>query len=152
NGTSGWATSGSAAPATARYVRVTANVNNVALFLLPVIGIANTATVQAAAVAGLSLLGTSASSPLTQGLFPYSPIAHSDGATAAAVYASDPTHNCGFTPGEQYTLKWPNNPKTSNICSGDADQRWLNKQLGATSEHGEIMLQSASALAAVVDG
>src|SRR5215471_19930106 len=53
DGSTGWATSGSVANAAGiRYVRVTANVNNLPLYLLPVTGTANTATVQAQAIAG----------------------------------------------------------------------------------------------------
>ena len=57
DGLTGWATSATAAPATARYARVTANVGNLPLFFLPMVGAATssigfTTTVRASAVAG----------------------------------------------------------------------------------------------------
>src|SRR5260370_26398006 len=52
DGATGWLTSGSAAPANLRYVRVTATVNNLPLFFLPVVGASSVATVKAMAVAG----------------------------------------------------------------------------------------------------
>ena len=79
------------------------------------------------------------------------------GSTADAVYAADPTHNFGFTAGQQYDLKWPNNPAAGTLgdnkvpCAGDNAAAWVNRQNGSGSESGEIMLQSASALASVID-
>src|SRR4029077_3752453 len=69
----------------------------------------------------------------------------------------DPTHNFGFIPGVQYDLKWPNNPQTGASggnkvpCDGDNTAAWINRQAGSGPEAGEIMLQSASALASVID-
>src|SRR5207245_1459726 len=85
DGSTGWATSAAAVPANMRYARVTATVNNVALCFLPATGAGTTATVKAAGVAGQQVLGVS-SAPLTNGLFPYSPISHVVGGTASAVY------------------------------------------------------------------
>jgi hypothetical protein len=153
DGSAGWSTSGSAAPANLRYVRVTATVANLPLFFLPIVGASTVATVKAMAVAGQAPTAT-----VTSGIFPYSPIAHAMGSTAAAVYAADPTHNFGFTVGQQYDLKWPNSPSPGTLgankvpCGGDNATAWVNRQSGAGSESGEIMLQSASALASVIDG
>src|SRR5204863_5938557 len=119
-GSTGWGSAGGVAPANIRYVRVTATVAGLPLFFLPVVGTSTLATVKASAVAGQQPAST-----VTSGVFPYSPIAHVMGSTAAAVYAADPTHNFGFTAGEQYDLKWPSNPQTGTVggnkvpCSGD---------------------------------
>src|SRR5439155_4368948 len=51
DGLRGWATSKRAAPANMKYARVTATVNNLPLFVLPVIG-TSASTVKAQAVAG----------------------------------------------------------------------------------------------------
>src|SRR5262249_2528063 len=65
DGSTGWATSGSVAnPATINYVRVTANVTTLPLYLLPVIGTGTTASVKALAVAGQIIEGNSATNPL----------------------------------------------------------------------------------------
>src|SRR5262245_42837732 len=58
DGSTGWATSGAAVAANMRYVRVTANVDNVALLLLPMIGTSTLTTVRASAVAGQVVTGT----------------------------------------------------------------------------------------------
>src|SRR5262245_25215553 len=58
DGSTGWAASGSAVAANMRYARVTANVNNVALLLLPMIGTSTLTTVRASAVAGQVVTGT----------------------------------------------------------------------------------------------
>src|SRR5439155_25387181 len=73
DGTSGWATSGSAVAANMRYVRVTSTVSDLSLYFLPVLGaltssIGVTTTVNARAVAGLQF-----EPPI---LFPFYPIAH----------------------------------------------------------------------------
>ena len=152
DGSTGWASSGSAPPANMRYVRVSATAKNVSLFFLPVVGSGSTMTVKASAIAGQQPAAS-----LTNGVFPYSPIAHVMGSTAAAVQAADPTHNFGFTVGEQYDLKWPNNPNVGAVgdnkvpCSGDNATVWINRQSGSGSEAGEIMLNAASALTSVID-
>ena len=92
DGLTGWGASGAVAPANIRYVRVTATVANLPLFFLPIIGTGTLASVKAAAVAGQQ-----PARALTNGIFPYSPIAHVAGSTSDAVYAADPTHNFGFT-------------------------------------------------------
>src|SRR5438094_601631 len=80
------------------------------LFFLPVVGARSRATIRAIAIAGQQPTPT-----VTSGIFPYSPIAHAMGSTVAAVYAADPTHNFGFTVGQQYDLKWPSNPEVGTV-------------------------------------
>jgi Flp pilus assembly protein TadG len=160
DGSTGWATSANyttdAAAANVRYVRVTAVLNNVALFLLPVTGLGRTATVKAAAVSGQTLEGTSATNPIRNNVFPYSPIAPAGGGTYAAVMASDPTGNFGFTVGQQYDLKWPGSPTVGTAgnnkvpCAGDDSQAMINRQNGAASQWGEVVLPSASGLATAI--
>jgi Flp pilus assembly protein TadG len=152
DGLTGWGGSGSVAPANIRYVRVTATVNNLPLFFMPVLGTATVATVRALAVAGQQPATT-----VTNGVFPYSPIAHVMGSTAEAVFAADLNHNFGFIPGTQYDLKWPSNPvvgvngANKVPCDGDNAAAWINRQVGSGSEAGEIMLQGSNALASVID-
>jgi Flp pilus assembly protein TadG len=152
DGSTGWTASGAAAPANLRFVRVTATINNVSLYFLPIIGTGSVSTVRTAAVAGQQLTAS-----LANGIFPYSPIAHVMGSTAAAVFAADPTHNFGFTVGQQYDLKWPANAAVGSSgankvpCDGDNAAAWVNRQNGSGPEIGEIMLQSASALRSVID-
>lgn len=149
NGTSGWATSGSVAnPATIRYVRVTPTVSNVALFFLPVIGAGTSTTVKASAVAG------QIANPNGAIVFPYSPIANVDATNSSQLPTTgDPF---GFTPGVQYDLKWPASATLGTLgankvpCAGDNNQTMLNRETGATSEWGSIVLQSAAALSAQV--
>jgi Flp pilus assembly protein TadG len=150
-----------------RYVRVTPVVNNVALFFLPVTGTSTTATVKAQAVGGQVLLGcttcTSSSSSSTPPggagsssghpvLFPYSPIANVDATSSSQLPTTgDPF---GFTPGVQYDLKWPANAAVGTLgnnkvpCAGDNNTQMVNRESGASSHLGEIVLNSASALAA----
>ena len=73
DGLAGWQSSGAATASTARFARVTATVNKLPLYLLPVLNafggsVGNLTTVKAFAVAGQVLR------PPT--VFPYSPIAH----------------------------------------------------------------------------
>jgi Flp pilus assembly protein TadG len=175
DGATGWQTSDKVTALQAlniRYVRVTPVVNNVALFFLPVTGTANTATVKAQSVGGQVLLGCTSctaggaagggmvsgtalggagASPTSYPvLFPYSPIANVDATSSSQLPTSgDPF---GFTPGQQYDLKWPSSPtlgKDGNNkvpCAGDNNQTMLNHQMGAGSNLGEIVLNSASAI------
>src|SRR5438094_5268324 len=86
DGLTGWATSAAAAPANMRYARVTATVDDLPLFFLPVIAagtstmVGTITTVRASAVAGQVITG-----PPT--VFPFSPVAHAvncDPATGSA--------------------------------------------------------------------
>jgi Flp pilus assembly protein TadG len=159
DGSTNWQTSGSVgAAANIRYVRVTPVVNNVALFFLPVTGTGKTATVKAQAVGGQVLLGSacpagsgagcSSGSPV---LFPYSPIANVDATSSAGLPTTgDPF---GFTPGAQYDLKWPANAQVGTLgdnkvpCGGDDTAAMVNRESGASSHLGEIVLNSASGIA-----
>ena len=177
DGSTNWQTSDKvtvAAAANIRYVRVTPVVNNVALFFLPVTGTGTTATVKAQAIGGQVLLGcvscggaggagagagatsaamggagASSGSPI---LFPYSPIANVDATNSSQLPATgDPF---GFTPNVQYDLKWPASAKVGTLgdnkvpCAGDNNAQMVNRESGAGSEWGEIVLNSASALSA----
>ncbi len=103
-----------------RFVRVTATVSNLPLYLLPVTGITNVATVKAQAIGGITLEGTSAANPLYNGeIFPYSPVANVDATNSSQLPTTgDPF---GFTVGQQYDLKWP----------GSASRRHARRQQGA---------------------
>jgi Putative Flp pilus-assembly TadE/G-like len=136
DGLTGWATSASAAPVTSRYARVTANVTNLPLFFLPVVGAATssigfTTTVKASAVAGQVLRSPT--------VFPFSPVAHKINCTSTGLQdpalpdlhtTCDPTKNFGFEIGQQYDLKWPQSPTVSGgakaPCDGDNAQPWIN--------------------------
>ena len=175
DGSTGWLTSDKVTVAQAanmRYVRVTPIVNNMALFFLPVTGTGTTATIKAQAVGGQVLLGcvscggaggaaaggaatsaamggagASSGSPI---LFPYSPIANVDATNSSQLPATgDPF---GFTRDVQYDLKWPSSPQVGQTgnnkvpCGGDNNTAMVNRQNGAGSQLGEIVLNSASAI------
>lgn len=111
-----------------RFVRVQAT-SVVPLYFLPIVVSARSTVVGATAVAG-QLPKTD----FAEGVFPFSPFAHND------IYP-----NFGYTPGQQYTLRWPANPTLSNVCSGDAEQPWIDQsQLGGNSERGYIEIDSAA--------
>src|SRR5204863_6900499 len=98
DGTTGWAARNTFTNATAqnvKYIRVTPTTNNVQLLFLPFIGTPTTSTVKAQSVAGQILVNSFSAGG--SGIFPFSPIAHAYGTTAAAVLANDPTGNFGFT-------------------------------------------------------
>jgi Flp pilus assembly protein TadG len=175
DGSTNWQTADkvtAAAAANMRYVRVTPVVNNAALFFLPVTGTGTTATVKAQAIGGQVLLGCTtcasvggaiggATSAAAGGagasngapvLFPYSPIANVDATTNSKLPATgDPF---GFTPGVQHDLKWPANASVGTLgnnkvpCAGDNNATMVNRESGASSHLGEIVLNSASALSA----
>jgi hypothetical protein len=162
NGTSGWngksSYSSTSAAKSVQYIRVTPTVNNVRLLFLPYIGTPTTSTVIARAVAGQILVNAWPAGG--SGVFPFSPISHVYGNTAADVHANDVLNrasypgttvdNFGFTVGQQYTLRWPSNPNTNNfnnVCAGDATAQWVSKADGSSnSQRGYIQLQSAAAI------
>ena len=82
-----------------RYVRVRA-ASTVSLYFLPIVVAVRSSVVKATAVAG-QLPKTD----FGEGVFPFSPFAHIN---------SDP--NFGYTPGAQYTLRWPASPKLGKNC------------------------------------
>src|SRR5438128_1775552 len=146
------------------FVRVTPTVNNMPLFFLPYTGTGYTATVRAQSIAGQILVNSWSAG--SNGLFPFSPIAHAYGNTAADVLAADPTGNMGFKVGYQYTLRWPSNPNTSNynnVCDGDSvadptatpthkDPEWVQKaDASSNSQRGYIELQSADAIRSAIE-
>jgi len=129
------------------YVRVTASIDNVALFFLPATGTGVSAIVKASAVAGMTLQGTSESNPVRNSVFPYSPIANVDTTvTVTPVAGADPF---GWVNGGLYDLKWP---RSGNVpCSGDNNVAMINRSQGGR-EWGEIVLTSASPLSAQIAG
>ena len=136
NGSTGWAASVNAVPAKMSYVRVTATVNDVALFFLPVTGTGMSATVKASAIAGATLPGTSESNPVRNSVFPYSPIANVDTTVPVApVAGADPF---GWVVGGLYDLKWPRSAD-GLPCSGDNNAAMIHRSQGG-KEWGEIVL------------
>ncbi len=137
-----------------RYVRVTPTVSTLALFFLPVTGTGFTATVKARAIGGQVVKNSFAAG--TNGIFPFSPVAHAYGTSSTAVYNADSTHNFGFAVGGQYTLRWPSNPNTvnfNNVCSGDSTVGWVTKADGQGNEQrGYIQYTDASSIAAAIQG
>jgi len=127
-------------------------------------GTASTATVKAQAIGGQVTKAQWTAG--TNGLFPFSPIAHAYGNTAAAVLAADPTGNMGFKVGYQYTLRWPANPNTTNygnVCDGDSvddpsakvphkDPEWVAKANAASnSQRGYIEFTSADSIRTAIE-
>lgn len=130
-----WVEVGSASTRS-RFVRVTA-ITRPRLYFLPLLVSQDRATVAASAAAA-QVEKTS----FREGLFPFSPFAHD---------VSDPVH-FGLTPGGNYTLRWPSNPRLpnsggngSNMCPDDRSQRILDlaQALGG-EERGFIEESSAS--------
>jgi len=161
DGVTNWQTSSKVSAAQAvniAYVRVTPVVNNVALFFLPVTGTGTTATVKAQAIGGqvllgaapsMSCMGCSSGAPV---LFPYSPIANVDATSSSQLQPVSMGDPFGFTPGTQYDLKWPasasvGTPGNNKVpCAGDNNTQMVNRESGASSRLGEIVLNSASAI------
>ena len=146
NGLTGWAVSGAAVPANMRFVRVSATVDSLPLYLLPVVGaftssIGVTTAVKAAAVAGIVI-----EPPI---LIPFSPIAHDVVINNGVAGHSDA--NYGYTVDEQYTLQWPNGAAVGTLgnnnvpCSGDNNISAINQTNGQTSRLGEVAFNGASA-------
>jgi Flp pilus assembly protein TadG len=167
DGLTNWQTSGNVSAAQAvniRYVRVTPVVNNVALFFLPLTGTGTTATVKAQAIGGQVLLGYSGCTGGAGGagcssgaptVFPYSPIGNVDATSNSGLPATgDPF---GFTPGVQYDLKWPSSPVVGTVgkdkvpCAGDDNATMVNRESGAGSNLGEIVLNSAAAISTDIE-
>ena len=65
-------------------------------------------------------------------------------------------HNFGFTVGQQYTLRWPSNPNTTNfnnVCAGDSTNQWVTKADGQGNEQrGYIQFTDASSIAKAIEG
>jgi Flp pilus assembly protein TadG len=126
----------------ARYVRVTAATNSVAIYFMTALGVGQTLNVAARSTAGIELPGTYA-----QGLFPFAPIAH-----------NQTPPDFGYSRGDELTLLWPasigsNGPvKMNNLCGSDQNQAALDAvKSGTTSERGYIQETSASAIGAAIE-
>lgn len=118
-----------------RFARVRAT-STVSLLFLPIVVSARSSVVKATAVAGRL-----PKTDFSEGVFPFSPFAHNN---------TDP--NFGYTPGTQYTLRWPASPKLSNVCLGDKAQQWIDESnLGGGSERGYIEDTSAVVIRAAVE-
>ena len=106
------------------------------LAMLTVLG--GTATVRAKSAAAQERLDT-----LREGLFPFSPYAHS---TVGPHF--------GLVPGQQYTLRWPANARlNANLCAGDNDQATLDlSNAGGGSERGYIEETSSDMIRATIEG
>lgn len=128
-------------PATAsgvRFTRVTAQADQ-SNYLLPVLKAPLKSTARARAVAGQI-----ERTQFGEGAFPFSPMVHDE---------SDP--NFGFTPGQEYTLRWPPAPKDNknNVCAGDRHNQWINKaEEGSSSERGFIEEPDAATIKLAVEG
>jgi hypothetical protein len=95
-----------------------------------------------AAVVGDSAGGQELKTGFRHGLFPFSPFAHS---------TTGP--HFGLTVGQQYTLRWPSNPKSNvNVCSGDNVQAVIDlASAGGGEERGFIEESSASVIRAAIE-
>jgi len=119
-----------------RFARVRATVDP-PLYFIPIVGQSSKARVNATAVAG-QVPKTS----FREGLFPFSPMAHS---------ADDPEF--GFKRGRKYTLRWAANPrKGANVCEGDDAQPVIDKATSAGSELGYIDDNSPSGHREAIEG
>ena len=132
-------------PATAtnvKYARVTATVDNLPAYFMPVMGASRLMRVSARSMAG-SELPTS----FPQGVFPFAP------------FAKSPTPpDFGYNFGDELTLLWPssigsNGPvKMNNLCKADRNPAALAAvQAGTTADRGYIMETSASAIASAIE-
>ena len=126
-----------------RYVRVTAPTNTLVTYFMTALGAPTTMNVAARSVAGIKLPTT-----FPQGVFPFSPIAHS---------LTGP--DFGYTQGDELTLLWPSSTesngtaqKMNNLCQSDRTAASLAMvQDGSGAERGYIMETSASAIAAAIE-
>ena len=120
-----------------RFARVTATAD-VRLFFLPAVITTNHTNVKARAV-GAQVPKTS----FREALFPFSPYAHS------------PTGpEFGLVAGQDYTLRWPSNPKLgngSNVCPGDQTSGTVAiAQAAGGSERGFIEDTSAALIRSTI--
>ena len=128
-----------------KFVRVTAPANSVAINFIGAIvpSAARTLNVVARSTAGIQ-----APTSLSQGVFPFAPI---------AANAADPDY--GWTrESSEITLLWPssvgsNGPvKRQNLCAADANEAAVAAvQAGTTADRGYIQETSASAIAAAIE-
>ncbi len=144
DGAGGWASAATVSASDVpniRYVRVTATVNNMPLYLLPVIGTGTSATIKARATAGQ----TPEDPP--NSLFPYSPVANVDATSHADLPTTGDPY--GWVVGQQYDLKWPHSAQTGANgankvpCAGDNSTSMINRTEGG-NDWGEIVMTSGS--------
>jgi len=124
-------------PATGyQFVRVRAS-GTIPLYFLPAVSVANSS-----GMAALSIAGQVPKLNFSEGVFPFSPIAHN----------STPP-DFGYTPGLWYTLRWPSNPKVgNNVCPGDDAQQWVdNYTLGSSEERGYIEETSSAVIRMAIE-
>jgi hypothetical protein len=107
------------------------------LIFLPAVGSPSASPVNSTAVAG-QVLKTS----FTEGVLPFSPFAHNNGQP-----------DFGFTPGVQYTLRWPANPMVGlNVCPGDDAPQWVALgTAGGADERGYIEETSSDVIRAAIE-
>jgi hypothetical protein len=106
-----WTANPPSPPSNYSYVRVQVTVS-MPVYMIAVVTRQTTYNVAARATAGqLPISG----SPI--GMFPFTPIAHSQAAP-----------DFGLIKGQEYTLRWPSSPKLQgnpNVCVGDQHANWL---------------------------
>lgn len=126
-----------------KYARVTATVNNLPSYFLPVVNTTRFMTIRARSMAGSELPTT-----FPQGVFPFAP------------FAKSPTPpDFGYKKNDELTLLWPSSigsngesVKLNNLCKADQNQAALDAvKEGTTSERGYIQENSASAIAAAIE-
>ncbi|MBI3470955.1 MAG: hypothetical protein HY013_06320 [Candidatus Solibacter usitatus] len=142
-------------PATAtniRYVRLTADVQNISLFFIPAVVSQTAGRVKARSVAGQMPLSTHTNEG--QGALPYAPLAHD---------LNDP--NWGYQVGDELTLRWPNpggmpnmsNKQCTSCCQADQSPTYWNQYdtlintLNVKSWRGYIQDNSASAIREAIE-
>jgi hypothetical protein len=142
-----------ASPSNIRYVRLTANVNNINLFFLPAVVTQTVAAVKARSVAGQMAINSYTSEGV--GALPYAPFAHD-------IHDA----NFGYHQGDEITLRWPNaggipnraNQQCHSCCGADQQPQWWNRYVNATgvltenSWRGYIQDNSASAIREAIEG
>ena len=130
------------APVNSQFVRVRTQAG-IALYFLGIIGH------RSGTVAGRAIAGQVPMTGFGDGLFPFSPFAH-----------TKTPPDFGLTQGEMYTLRWPSNPKLppipggpSNVCLGDQVQPVIDMaNASGGAERGFIEESSASMVRETVVG
>lgn len=129
-------------PDNIKYARVTATVNSLPSYFMPVVNTARFMTIRARSMAGSEIPTT-----FPQGLFPFAPFAKS---------ATDP--NFGYKFGDELTLLWPSSigssgpAKMNDLCKADQNLAALAAvQAGLTAERGYIMENSADAIRSAIE-
>ena len=137
-----------------RYANVTAQAP-MPLYFLPVLGGSTTNVVSSPGPMALLLFsptmtirassagGQELKTSYLEGLFPFSPYAHS---------TTGP--HFGLELGQKYTLRWAANPRLNeNVCPGDNVQRIIDlNDAGGGSERGYIEYTSAAVIRASIEG